>query len=223
MPPKSSLTEISLRYLGVFLNSNSGFNFYVRTLIIIILHSQDLLSRNVLSNVPVPKAVSSHTAIDRWSDCIGPDRDSRHLGTLSTILQHFTHNESSLWNPVTHCCSLMSLCAAGCILHAKLTSLNTYPSPGSPRVTILSARPVRTLVHCVVKHSRPPDLKSSSNISLPFAWITGPHKWTQRLAGMSGGSDQSITLTLKLTREWPICCNHSKVERSTMSDFLRVL
>ena len=26
----------------------------------------------------------------RWSDCIGQDRDSRHLGTLSTILQHFT-------------------------------------------------------------------------------------------------------------------------------------
>jgi hypothetical protein len=33
---------------------------------------------------------------------------------------------------------------------------------------------VRTLVHCVVKYSRPPDLKSSSNVSLPFAWITGP-------------------------------------------------
>ena len=25
-----------------------------------------------------------------------------------------------------------------------------------------------------MKHSRPPDLKSSSNVSLPFAWITGP-------------------------------------------------
>jgi hypothetical protein len=25
-----------------------------------------------------------------------------------------------------------------------------------------------------VKYSRPPDLKSSSNVSLPFAWITGP-------------------------------------------------
>ena len=32
---------------------------------------------------------------------------------------------------------------------------------------------MRTLVHCIVKHSRPPDLKSSSNVSLPFAWITG--------------------------------------------------
>ena len=26
----------------------------------------------------------------------------------------------------------------------------------------------------VVKYSRPPDLKSSSNVSLPFAWITEP-------------------------------------------------
>ena len=26
----------------------------------------------------------------------------------------------------------------------------------------------------VVKHSRPPDLKSSSNVGLPYAWITGP-------------------------------------------------
>ena len=32
---------------------------------------------------------------------------------------------------------------------------------------------VLMLVHCVVKYSRPPDLKSSSNFRLPFAWITG--------------------------------------------------
>ena len=64
---------------------------YITVLIKIIFHSQDLLSRNVVSIVPVAKAVSSHTAIDRWSDYIGPDRDSCHLGTLSTILQHFTH------------------------------------------------------------------------------------------------------------------------------------
>ena len=42
---------------------------------IIIFHSQYLLSRNVLSNVPAPKAVSSHTGIDRWSDCVGLDKD----------------------------------------------------------------------------------------------------------------------------------------------------
>ena len=84
-----------------------------------------------------------------------------------------THNET-----VTHCCSPMAICAAGCILQAKLPSLDTQPPPGSPRLTILSASSVRTLVHCVVKYSRPPDLKSSSNVSLPFAWITGPRKRT---------------------------------------------
>ena len=89
-----------------------------------------------------------------------------------------THNET-----VTHCCSPMAICAAGCILQAKLPSLDTQPPPGSPRLTILSASSVRTLVHCVVKYSRPPDLKSSSNVSLPFAWITGPRKRTQ-LSGM---------------------------------------
>ena len=119
-------------------------------------------------NVPATKAVSSDLQlIDTWSDFFGQDRVSCHLGTLSTILKHFKHNE-------THCCLPMSLQAAGCILQAKLTSLNTQPSPGSPRVTILLASPVRTLVHCVVKHSRSPDLKSSSNVSLPFSWITGP-------------------------------------------------
>ena len=83
------------------------------------------------------------------------------------------------WNPVTHCCWPMSLCAAGCIQHAKLTSLKTLPSPGSPKETILSTSQVQTLVHCVAKHSRPPDLKSTSNISLQFAWIIGPRKRTQ--------------------------------------------
>ena len=35
------------------------------------------------------------------------------------------------------------------------------------------ASSVRMLVHCAVKYSGPPDLKLSSNFSLPFAWITG--------------------------------------------------
>ena len=30
------------------------------------------------------------------------------------------------------------------------------------------------LFHCVVKHIRHSELKSSSNVSLPFSWITGP-------------------------------------------------
>ena len=34
--------------------------------------------------------------------------------------------------------------------------------------------PVQKLFHFVVNYSRPSDLKSSSNISLPFTWIIGP-------------------------------------------------
>ena len=49
--------------------------------------------------------------------------------------------------------------------------------PGSPSLTILSASSVQTLhagSMCIVKYSRPPDFKSFSNVSLPFACTTGP-------------------------------------------------
>ena len=117
------------------------------------------------------------SAIKRWSDCIGQDKDSCHLGTLSTILQHFTHHETQWPAPACRChfalldvsrrrnCQILTPC------HPLVP----------PRVTILSPSLVQTLVHYVVKHSRPPDLKSSSNISIPCAWITGPCKWTQLL------------------------------------------
>ena len=36
-------------------------------------------------NVPAPKVVSPQSAIDRWSQCIGPDRDIHHLGTANRI------------------------------------------------------------------------------------------------------------------------------------------
>ena len=55
----------------------------------------DLLSRNVHVIVPALNAVSSKSAINRRSDYIGQlVGDSRRLGTLSTILQHFTDNET---------------------------------------------------------------------------------------------------------------------------------
>ena len=117
-----------------------------------------------------PEGGSIQSVIDSWSDFIGRDRDSCHLGTLSTILQHFTHTMKPS-DP---------LLLADVTLRAKLTPLDTQPPSGSPRVTILSASPVQTLVHCVVKPSRPADLKSSSNISLPFARITGPRKRLSR-------------------------------------------
>ena len=52
-----------------------------------------------------------------------------------------------------------------CILQAMLTYLNNQPSLGFPRVTILLANSVLMLVYCLEKHSRPPDLKSSPNVS----------------------------------------------------------
>ena len=43
-------------------------------------------------NVPALKAVSYVCDVDRWSDCIGYRIEIVCLiGTLSTILQHFTH------------------------------------------------------------------------------------------------------------------------------------
>ena len=75
---------------------------------------------------------------------------------------------------LTHCCSPMVLCVAGCIPQAKLPYLDTQSPPGSLGVTIQSASSVQTLAFVEIKHSRPPDLKSSSNVSLQFAWITGP-------------------------------------------------
>ena len=136
---------------------------------------QDLLSRNVHTgssheNVLTPKAVSSDLRLTDGQNVLVRIE-------IVAILIHYQPSYNSLhtqWNPVIHCCSPMSLWAAGYILQAKLTYLDTQPSPSSPRVTILSASSVRTMVHCVVKHSRPPDLKSSSNVSLPSPWITGP-------------------------------------------------
>ena len=67
-------------------------------------------------NVPAP------ICDDRWSDFIGQDRDSCHLGTLSTILLHFTQKmipgDHLLLADVTlHCARV---CPAG-----KVDILNT--------------------------------------------------------------------------------------------------
>ena len=75
---------------------------------------------------------------------------------------------------MTHCCSPMVLCAVGCIPQAKLPYLNTYQPLGSPSVAILLASSVWTLVHCLAKYRKSPDLKSSSDVNLTFACIIGP-------------------------------------------------
>ena len=91
------------------------------------------------------------------------------IGTLSTILQHCTHTQ---WNrdPL-----LLTDGTLRCWIYptGKVVISCHLATPGFP-MTILSASSVRTLVHCVVMYSRPPDLKSSSNVSPPFPWTTGP-------------------------------------------------
>ena len=98
---------------------------------------------------------------------------------IVTILGHYqpSYNTSHTMKPSDPL--LLADVTLHCGMKAKLTYLDTQPSPGSPRVRILLASPVWMLVNCVVKPSRPPDLKSSSNISFPFVWITVPRKRTQ--------------------------------------------
>ena len=55
---------------------------------------------------------------------------------------------------------------------------------------ILLASSVRTLAFIEMNHSTHPDLKSSSYVSLPFAWITFPRKRTQ----LQQNSSQTIII-----------------------------
>ena len=91
------------------------------------------------------------------------------IGTLSTILQHFKP-KIKLSDPL-----LLANGTLSCQIYpaGKVDISRHLATPGFPQcewVTILLASSVWMLVLCVVKYSRPPDLKSSSNVSLPFAW-----------------------------------------------------
>ena len=48
----------------------------------------------------------------------------------------------------------------------KIDISQDLATPGSPRVTIQSASPVRMMVHCVVKHSRSPQMSASHLLGL---------------------------------------------------------
>ena len=111
-----------------------------------------------------PKGGIIQSMINRWSDYIGQDRDSRHFVTMSTTLQHFTHIEIQ-WPTAARRCHF-GLWDVSCRQSWHLLT------PSHPQVP--PEWPVWMVVHCIVKHSRPPDLKSSLNVSLPFAWITRP-------------------------------------------------
>ena len=52
--------------------------------------------------------------------------------------------------------------------------LLTPSHPRVPREWPYCLCTVRMLDHCLAKHCRPPDLKPSSKVRLPFAWITVP-------------------------------------------------
>ena len=81
----------------------------------------------------------------------------------------------------------MSLCAVECILQTKLTSLNTWPSPGFPRMTILSASPVQTIVHCVA------DLLTSSHPQMSASHLLGLQVRANRPSQLSYQSTCIVT------------------------------
>ena len=106
-----------------------------------------------------PEGGIIRSGIDRWSDCIGPDRNSRHLGTLSTILQHFTHHETQ-WPTTTRWCHF-ALRDVSC---GQSWHLST---PSHPRVP--PEWPYYQWAQCgryVVKHSRPPQMSASHLLGL---------------------------------------------------------
>ena len=127
----------------------------------------------------------------------GQDRDNCHLGILSTILQHFTDTMKSsdplLLANVTlrwgmypagkvdisqHLTILLSASTVWTLHRGAFCQLPfrwIYYCPGSKSMGKETGKiDLCALVHCVLKHSRPPNLKPSSNLSLPFSWIRGP-------------------------------------------------
>ena len=101
------------------------------------------------------------------------DRDGTHIQyTINPPTKLHTQ-----WNPVTHCCSPMALCAVWCILQTNLPSLSTTSHPKVPPVW-----PYFQQTQCRCWHSLKWSMtsQSSSNVSLPLAWITEPcnsHSW----------------------------------------------
>ena len=103
--------------------------------------------------------------INRWSVCIG-QLQARIAIIAILVHYHPTTLHTVLLTDVTLRCGMYPA--------SKVDISQRLAIPGSPRVTILSTSPVLMLVHCLVKHRRSPDLKSCSNVSLQFTWITGP-------------------------------------------------
>ena len=117
-------------------------------------------------NVPALKVVSSQSVMDRWSDYIGQFvGDSHHLGPLSTILKHFTYNETQ-WPTAAHRWhfALRDIsCRQKC--HLSTPSHSQVP-PVWPYCWQAQCEHWFTVQWSIA------DLLTS-NVSLPFAWITG--------------------------------------------------
>ena len=78
---------------------------------------------------------------------------------------HLTHYIVHSANPLLLVDSTLS-----CGMYPTIKVAITFHSPW---VTAMLACSVWMLVHCTMKCSRPSDVKSSSKVNLPFAWITG--------------------------------------------------
>ena len=89
------------------------------------IQCQGKLQTRKLDQAPIPnlgQTLSSYPHQQMVWLCRLQDRDSIHTYTVTINHPTTLHTQ---WNPVTHCCSLMALCTAGCIPQAKLPSLNT--------------------------------------------------------------------------------------------------
>ena len=130
-------------------------------------------------NVLALKPVSSQSAIDSLT-ILASIEIVPHLGTHQpsynsshTMKVHY----ETRWPTAARQCQF-ALREVSCMQSWHFLT-RSLPQVIQSDLTILLASSMQTLVHCVVRHSRPPDLKSSSIISLPFAWITSPRKQTQ--------------------------------------------
>ena len=120
-----------------------------------------------------PKGGIIRSVTDRWSDCIGQDRDSCNLDTLhiNHLTIHFTHIMKSsdtllLSDVILHC----GMYPAGKFDIFQHLAIRRFPQ--SDHTVNKPSADTGSL--CTEAHGRPPDLKSLSNVSFSFAWITGP-------------------------------------------------
>ena len=98
---------------------------------------QDLLSRNLLGscheNVPAKKTVASDLQSTDGLTVLA----RIEINAILVYYQPSYNTSYKQWNPVTHCCSPMSLCPAGCILQAKLTLRCHYCFTAIPVSTVI--------------------------------------------------------------------------------------